>query len=596
MSAGEGLRSSAIPGRVTHTALAEREWAPIALGVLHTLAYCSFWIVMHLQSQAWASGQVLAPLDSYWRWFYSNIFSEDRVTAVRRSAEAATHPFLMLGSIAAISAVYLLLLGWIRSRPPRALPRLGLLIGLALMGGVPLLLLPNLLSGDVYSNIAFGRIATMHGGNPFVQPPSSFPSDPFYRFVNWKGVASVYGPGWIYPSIVLTVLINSLRPNIITYVLAYKVFALALHLANGWLIWTILRRWRPEQRAWGSALYLLNPLALIEFAGNAHNDVLMITFILLGILAHLRGHWYWTIAAFSLAVLTKWIALPLLPLYGLALLWESPSWQQRVWRAAGSLAIFAALCVGMYRPFWEGPRTLKILFDAPPQSRLINSLGDVVSTEIQRAMWLSGRWPNPALSDMPLLFRSSRAPISAQLGRMEGEPVSELWQQQRARFYSDRRTFQALGLLADANKAYVDGIVRAVALGMLLTCCLVCAAITRTFRRALECGAWIFFVYCAIGAVWVWPWYVTWFVALAALLDWRVTGRTALLFSLLAPLIYIFFPTLPEPVWWQQYRAVLVFVPPLLFAAWYGVARLRDLLRSRQPLPARPEPAELGGA
>lgn len=594
MSAGEGLRGPAIQSRATRATLAEQEWAPIALGVLHTLAYCSFWIVMHLQSQAWASGQVLAPLDGYWRWFYNHILSEDRVNAVRRSADAASHPFWMLGSVALISAVYLLILGWIRTRPPKAQPRFGLLLGLALMAGVPLLLLPNLLSGDVYSNIAFGRIPTVHGGNPFVEPPSNFPGDPFYRFVGWRSVASVYGPGWIYPSIVLTVLVDSLRPNIITYVLAYKLLAFALHLANGWLIWTILRSWRPEQRAFGAALYLLNPLALIEFAGNAHNDVLMITFILLGVLAHLRGHWYWTIAAFTLAVLTKWIALPLLPLYGLALLWESPSWQQRVWRAAGSLAICAALCVGMYRPFWEGPRTLEILFDAPPQSRLINSLGDVVSAEVQRAMWLAGRWPNPVLSDLPLLFRGG-APTSTRPGRAEGEPASEVWQQQHNSFLSDRRTFRTLNRLADANKALVDGMVRAVALGILLLTCLVCAAITRTFRRAIECGAWIFFAYCAIGAVWVWPWYVTWFVALAALLDWRVTGRTAVLFSLLVPLIYILYPTLPEPVWWQRYRALFVFLPPLLFAGWYGVGRLRQLLGSRRRLPAAPDPAKAGG-
>ena len=560
---------------------------------------------MHLESQAWASGQVLAPLGGYWRWFYHYLVSEDRVMAVRRSADSSTHPFWMLASVAAISVVYLLILRWIRIRPPKAQPRLGLLIGLALMAGVPLLLLPNLLSADVYSNIAFGRIPVVHGGNPFVDPPSSFSNDPYYSLIGWKGVASVYGPGWIYPAILLTTLVNSLRPNVITYVLAYKVLALALHLVNGWLIWIILRRWQPEgptalpgrpARAFGTALYLLNPLALIEFAGNAHNDVLMITFILLGILAHLHGHWYWTIAAFSLAMLTKWIALPLLPLYGLALLWETPSWQLRLWRALGSLAIFAAMCVGLYRPFWEGPRTLAILFEAPPQSRLINSLGDVVATEAQRAMWLAGRWPNPLLADLPLLFRTGSGPISPQLGNIEGEPASQIWEEQRRRFASDRRKFQILGTLADKNKAYVESIVRAVALSILLTTCLVGAAITRTFRQALECGAWIFFVYCAIGAVWVWPWYVTWFVALAALLDWRVTGRTAVLFSLLLPLLYIFFPSLPDPVWWQRYRAVFVFLPPLLFAGWYGVARLKQLVLGRRSVPVPPEQVELGNA
>ena len=40
---------------------------------------------------------------------------------------------------------------------------------------------PVLLSRDVYSYAAYGRIFTLHGANPYVVPPSAFPSDPFVR-------------------------------------------------------------------------------------------------------------------------------------------------------------------------------------------------------------------------------------------------------------------------------------------------------------------------------------------------------------------------------------------------------------------------------
>ncbi|MBV9788264.1 MAG: hypothetical protein JOZ51_08830, partial [Chloroflexi bacterium] len=391
MSLGEGIRARAFPRRAARPAWIERDWALVGLAVLHVLAYCSFFVVMHLRSRSWAPGQVLDPLDGYWRWFYQTLFSEEQVMASRRSMEAAAHPFLMLASVALISVVYLLLLRLFRrAQEP---PPLRVLMSLAVLASIPLFLLPNLLSGDVYSYIAFGRVAVVHGGNPFIDPPSMFAVDPIYKWVNWKQVASVYGPGWIYPSIILTILVNSFNQHVITYVLAYKLLAFAMHLVNGWLIWKILGQWKPEQQGWGTALYLLSPLALIEFVGNAHNDVLMITFILLGVLFHLRGHWYWTITAFTLAVLTKWIALPLLPLYGLALLWDAGSWRERGWKTAGSLLIFASLCISLYRPYWEGSDTLKILFDAPPQQRLINSLGDVIATEVQYAMWRYGDWP-----------------------------------------------------------------------------------------------------------------------------------------------------------------------------------------------------------
>ncbi|HEX6292546.1 MAG TPA: hypothetical protein VFZ66_25390, partial [Herpetosiphonaceae bacterium] len=417
--------------------------------------------------------------------------------------------------------------------------------------------------------------AVVHGGNPFIDPPSRFAVDPLYRWVGWKHVPSVYGPGWIYPSILLTILVNSISQHVITYVLAYKLLALALHLVNGLLIWSILKLWKPERQAWGTALYLLSPLALIEFVGNAHNDVLMITFILLGILAHLRGHWYWTIAAFTLAVLTKWIALPLLPLYGLALLWESGTWRERAWKTAASLVIFASLCVSLYRPYWEGWDTLEILVDAPPQQRLINSLGDVVSHDLQYAMWQIGRWPHPALVDALSVFSGpgGRLVYSEQ---NSADANADPWARQHETFARDKAKFRMQQSIARANRDWINAKIRTAALTILALSCLVGAAVTRSFRVALLAGTWIFFVYCSIGAVWFWPWYVTWFVALAALLDWNVTGRTALLFSLLAPLTYAFYPTTIDAVWWQQYRAVLIFVPPLLFAGWHGARIARE--------------------
>ncbi len=581
MSLGQSARAWAFPRRGVRSVLLGRDWALLALGVLHIFAYGSFFVVMHLKSQSWSPGQVLEPLSWYWTWFYRVIFSEERVAAVRRSDAAVLHPFLMLASLLLVSAAYLLLLVRFRSLPDARQPRLRVLLVLVVCAAVPLLALPNLLSSDMYSYIAFGRVAVVHGANPFIDAPARFASDPFYRWVNWKQVASVYGPGWIYPSMVLTIVVNSIKPHVITYVLAYKLLALVLHIACGLLVWAILGRWRPEQRVWGTALYLLNPLALIEFVGNGHNDVLMIFFILLGILLHLRGHWYWTICSFTLAVLTKWIALPLLPLYALTLLWEAPSWRNRAWKTVVGCSLSAILAVGLYRPFWEGWSTLEILFEAPPQQRLINSLGDVISSDIQRELWLRGRWPNPALVDtIPLYSNPGSRAINSNIIRHNRR--DDLWGKQRGQFLEDRARLRADQTLAKLNRTWLNDKIRKIALGLLGLACLIAAAVTRNMRMAVLAGAWIFFVYCAIGAVWFWPWYVTWFVALAALLDWRVTGRTAILFSLLAPLTYVFYPTLPDPVWWQRYRAVMIFVPPLLFAGWHGAYALQNAWRQWQ--------------
>ena len=58
------------------------------------------------------------------------------------------------------------------------------------------LLLPLLVSRDVYSYIAYGNIAGMHHANPYVQTPADFPHDAVARLVGpkWFATPAVYGP------------------------------------------------------------------------------------------------------------------------------------------------------------------------------------------------------------------------------------------------------------------------------------------------------------------------------------------------------------------------------------------------------------------
>jgi MFS family permease len=548
-------------------------WFWLACGC-SLLGYFCLFLLLHLNSLGWAPGQILEPFTVYWQLFYRVVFDQDRVHASRRSAAAALHPALMIGALGVIATGYITMLSALRALPEARRPRLRGLLGLALLFSLPLILLPNLLSGDIYSYISFGRIATLHAGNPFVDPPGSFRHDMYLQWVNWSAVPSVYGPTWIYLSILLTVLVESVHSSVLVYVLAYKLLALLLHLLSGALIWAILWHWKPEQRSWGTALYLLNPLALIEFGGNGHNDALMIALILLGILFHLRGQWLWTVVAFTLAVLTKWIALPLLPLYGLLLLAGARQWKRRLQYAAGCLGMFAGLTAALYLPYWQGPVTLKVLLDAPPQKRLINSLGDMVVRETQYGMYLLGYWPHPALRDFsPLLMRLDQARDTAQ-------DEGQAWRKtQRTRLQRYNQIQAAQQLAAQAHERALAAVTRFTGLLLLLVTCIVGAFVTRNLRTMLLAGAWIFFVYTTIAAVWVWPWYATWFVALAALLDWRVTGRTAIMLSLLMLLLYPLFPALPEPALIERYRALLVFGPPLAYAGLHFLRLARSYRR-----------------
>ncbi len=584
MSFGEDIR---LPRSGQHALNLPRVRGSTLLWVacaISSAGYILLFVTLHLRSVGWAPGQVLEPFTAYWQIFYRLIFSEERVMASRRSGVAALHPLLMVAAFALSGIGFLLTIHALRTAHARQRPRLRTLLGLTVLHSAPLLALPNLLSGDIYSYISFGRIAVLYGGNPFIEPPSVFFRDRYFQWVNWSHVPSVYGPAWIYLSMALTLLVETIYSSIISYVLAYKLLALGLHLLNGVLIWSVLGKWKPEQREWGTAFYLLNPLTLIEFAGNAHNDVLMIGFILLSILLHLQRRWIWATAALTFAVLCKWIALPLLPLYALLLMRGAARWRGRLTYAFGMLAVFITLTVGLYAPYWEGPKTLQVLIEAPPQKRLINSIGDMLVHEGQYVMYLLGRWPNPAWGEF--------APLTMQTSRDRGVEAidGQTWRNaQRTRLQRYNRQQIAMRLEVQAHERILANIARTAGLIIVALACLAAAAVTRSLHVYLLAATWIFFVYVAIGAVWVWPWYATWIVALAALLDWRVTGRAALLLSLLILLTYPLFPSLPEPQLFQRMRGLLTFGPPLAFSGYHLAALARKRWRrersgiSRQP-------------
>ena len=84
----------------------------------------------------------------------------------------------------------------------------------------------------------------------------------------------------------------------------------------------------PQTVTLGTQLYALNPLAVLESSQSGHLDILMITFILLGILFAVRAEkqgfidlrsYLLPIIAFTLAVLIKFTTAPMVVLFIIAL-------------------------------------------------------------------------------------------------------------------------------------------------------------------------------------------------------------------------------------------------------------------------------------
>lgn len=219
-----------------------------------------------------------------------------------------------------------------------------------------LLLTPTqpLTSRDLFHYIMSGRILSRYATNSYWLPPSAFPGDPFFWLSNWLDYTSPYGPLWEVLGAGLTLLAGD---SLLWSVTLFKLVALAGYLGCGALIWGILRRLgRPPLP--GAVLWLWNPLVLWEFAGNGHNDVLMLAGMLFGLWLLLAGRPRAALVALTVAALVKYVALLLFPLVLWRLLRPLPGRRARARESVRLLWLPALLVAGALAPFWIGPETL----------------------------------------------------------------------------------------------------------------------------------------------------------------------------------------------------------------------------------------------
>jgi len=93
-----------------------------------------------------------------------------------------------------------------------------------------------------------------------------------------------------------------------------KVIVTLFSLGCAVMIWLILGKVAPRSQLIGTLLYLWNPVAIVEFAGEGHNDALMIFFMLLSLFLWLRAREGASIVATACAALVKIVGVMLLPL------------------------------------------------------------------------------------------------------------------------------------------------------------------------------------------------------------------------------------------------------------------------------------------
>ena len=249
---------------------------------------------------------------------------------------------LYLAALSGSFALYLAGLALVASRGAPLAP----VLALAVLVQIAPLVGPVLLSTDVYTYWAYGRLGAFQGENPYDVPPSSFPADPAFPRMGaaWRDTTSVYGPGFTLASEAHARLAGS-SPATAGYL--YRVPAALALVGITWLAARIAAR-----PVFAAAFVGWNPLLAAHFAGGGHNDAWMMLLVLSALALAAAGRLDLAGAAWALAIAVKWVPVLFL---ALRLVEARASGRQvRHWGFALTAAALAALALWRYGHEWLG--------------------------------------------------------------------------------------------------------------------------------------------------------------------------------------------------------------------------------------------------
>ena len=116
----------------------------------------------------------------------------------------------------------------------------------------------------------------------------------------------------------------------------------------------------PERALAGLVLLVWNPVILVETVAEGHNDIVMITWVLLAAWALIRQRHLAAIIALVIGGLFKFIPVLMLPAAGLLALRDLPTHRARLRFVLIAGLLATVLVVASYAPFWHGLDTLGI--------------------------------------------------------------------------------------------------------------------------------------------------------------------------------------------------------------------------------------------
>jgi hypothetical protein len=248
---------------------------------------------------------------------------------------------------------------------------------------------------DVFVYAIYTRGWGLYGLNPLATAPAQFPgNDPWVGLAGeWATAPSPYGPVWQVLSLGAYILSGG---DFLRQVYALKILMILAYLGSTALIYLILKQRQPRWAVAGTIAFAWNPLVLLAVAQNAHNDIVMIFFLIAAVWALLHPAqrapalrtgrerstakskdviYLLLICLFlAMSILTKFITIVVVPFFLLALMSRGQRWPDRFTRLIGSSLLIGALVVIGMLPLWPGWETWALVQGADSAGRSILAL------------------------------------------------------------------------------------------------------------------------------------------------------------------------------------------------------------------------------
>jgi hypothetical protein len=468
---------------------------------------------------------------------------------------------------------------------------------------------PTMPSTDLYSYVLYGRIAGIHGGNPYAELPSAFATDPFLPYVYWHSVPSFYGPLWSLLSAFLTSVTGAQHD---LTVLAFRGLAAVSVVAATALVTVANERLSRANAVRGIVLLGWNPLMVIEFGISAHNDAAMVACVAAALLLATMSRAALASGAVTVGGMLKFVAFAMGPMIVLLIARRAPHWRRRGTTLATAAAVTSLVAATVAPSEW----TLQALdgtsaLGADPD-RYTNSLAELAlpalrlhlgerPDDVQVPLNFAGRWVGTHMATSLLEARDVSATAIQPIPQWSPLVVIGPERESFLRVYdpnTGRIGFteaRALGPIPFPPEFAGDAVVLARAKGPIGSPYTLEA--NRRIRQAttwVAAGAfvsallfgtgsvtglawWWTFAMLAVfyaGSTWFWPWYVSWALVTAAVVPGSLVAVGAFALSWSSMLLYALLGFSDTSLWYvQTARAVPVFALPLVITLLVAAAR-----------------------